>query len=283
MLIENTAHTVGIARRGIEREAGAFFFGDLARTVVLGGELQVHAAHVSLARFILDAEVGHENLIAHNLEAMAGGDLGPGLAAEPSEILVECLLQFVIENDAEVPATLFEDFSCLFLIEPVEICIVVRFFRFDEAVVSRLTFGNKPVGTHQPVSGFGERHQLAGIGIWSLECSTSQEPLPGEIANVLLHPFPIVSIAVLGEVFRGNDAKLTETGQGVHLRRTQLVGAVPVVKHAAGAWRAGVLRKRIALALRVPVDVDGTTVWVSVLFLMSRLPRRRLSARATYG
>ena len=43
MLIENTAHTVGIARRGIEREAGACFFGDLARTVVLGGELQVHA------------------------------------------------------------------------------------------------------------------------------------------------------------------------------------------------------------------------------------------------
>jgi len=77
---------------------------------------------------------------------MAGGDLGPGLAAEPSEILVEFLLQFVIENDAEVPTTLFEDFSGLFLIEPVEICIVVRFFRFDEAVVSRLTFGNQPVG-----------------------------------------------------------------------------------------------------------------------------------------
>jgi hypothetical protein len=44
--------------------------------------------------------------------------------------------QLVIENDTEVPAALVEDFSGLFLIEPVEICIVVRFFRFDEAVVS---------------------------------------------------------------------------------------------------------------------------------------------------
>src|SRR5271157_2910961 len=113
MLIENTAYTIGIARRGIEREAGACFFGDLARTVVFGREFQVHAAHVSVAGFVLDAEVGHGNLMAHNLEAMAGGDLGPGLGAEPGEIPVEFALQFVIENDAEVPAALVEDFSGL--------------------------------------------------------------------------------------------------------------------------------------------------------------------------
>src|SRR6266699_3450261 len=137
MLIETTAHTVGIARRGIEREAGARFLGDLARTVVLGGRLQVQENNVSIASFVLNAEVRHGILVAHNLEAMAGRDLGPGLGAEPSEILVEFPLQFVIENDAEIPAALFEDFPGLFLIEPVEIYILVRFFRFDEAVVSR--------------------------------------------------------------------------------------------------------------------------------------------------
>jgi hypothetical protein len=94
---------------------------------------------------------------------VAGSDLGPGLGAEPGEISVEFPLQFVIENDAEVPAALVEDFPGLFLIQPLEICIVVCFFRFDETVVSRLTFANKPIGAYQPVSVFGERQQVPWV------------------------------------------------------------------------------------------------------------------------
>jgi len=83
-------------------------------------------ARFSVARFVFDSNVGDGNLSANNLESVPVGDgvfaiSGIAVFAEIGEIAIKILLQFVVEKDAKVAASLAFDLCGRFLIEPVEV------------------------------------------------------------------------------------------------------------------------------------------------------------------
>jgi hypothetical protein len=57
-------------------------------------------------------------------------------------VALTVLLQFVVENDAKVSASLALDLCGCLLIEPVEVGIVMSFAGFGESVVKRLRFAD---------------------------------------------------------------------------------------------------------------------------------------------
>ena len=108
----------------VKGESGADFLREISATVVSGGEFEVHASFFSIARFVFDSHVGHGNLFPNDLESVLLGDSvfaigGIAVFAELRKIAIEMLLQFVVENDAKVPASLAFDLCGRFLIEPV--------------------------------------------------------------------------------------------------------------------------------------------------------------------
>ena len=82
--------------------------------------------------------------------------------AELREIAIEVLLQFVVEDDTKVSASLTFDLCGCLLIEPVEVCIVMSFARLRKSVVQGLTFASTLRLRQKAVSVFGERKELAG-------------------------------------------------------------------------------------------------------------------------
>src|SRR5260370_26070659 len=130
---------------GVKRESGAYFFRQMSAPVMTGGEFEVHASPLSIPSFVFDPNVRHRNLSSNDLKSMLLRDGvfaigGITVFAELREIAIEVLLQFVVENDSKVSASLALDlFGCL-LIEPVEVGIVMGFAGFGESVVKGLPF-----------------------------------------------------------------------------------------------------------------------------------------------
>src|SRR5438270_2408866 len=77
------------------------------------------------------------------------------------EITVEALLHLIVENDAEISASLPLDLLRGFLIEPVEIGIVVGFAGFGESVVENLTLSGALRIGEKTMAVLGEGEQLA--------------------------------------------------------------------------------------------------------------------------
>jgi hypothetical protein len=111
----------------------------LAGTVVLGRKFEVHTGHLAFAGLVLDTQVGYRDLIADNLKALAGSNLRASLSAERGKVTVELPLQLEIEDDTEIPATFVEDSPGLFLVQLIEVRVVVRIFRLDENRWERTT------------------------------------------------------------------------------------------------------------------------------------------------
>ncbi len=84
---------------------------------------------LAVACFVLDPNVGNWNLSSNDPKPMPFGNemflLGRSPArTELREIAVEALLHLIVENDAEISASLPLDLLCGLLMEPVEIGVV---------------------------------------------------------------------------------------------------------------------------------------------------------------
>ncbi len=61
--------------RGVQREARVDLVRDMATAVVFGDQFEVDARRVPFSRFVLVAKVGNGDLVSHDLESVAAGDL----------------------------------------------------------------------------------------------------------------------------------------------------------------------------------------------------------------
>ncbi len=98
----------------VKGESSEHLFSEISPAVVTGGEFEVHASSFSIASVVFDPNVGHGNLSPDDLESVLFGDGvfaigGIAVFTELREIAIEVLLQFVVENDAEVSASLAFD------------------------------------------------------------------------------------------------------------------------------------------------------------------------------
>jgi len=114
---------------GVDGESGAGFFRQISSPVVAGGKFEVHMSPLAVACFVLDPNVGNWNLSSNDPKPMPFGNemflLGRSPArTELREIAVEALLHLIVENDAEISASLPLDLLCGLLMEPVEIGVV---------------------------------------------------------------------------------------------------------------------------------------------------------------
>src|SRR5713226_5404132 len=151
----------------IKGESSAHFFSEISPAVVTGGEFEVHPSSFSIASVVFDPNVGHGNLSPDDLESVLFGDGafaigGITVFTELREIAIEVLLQFVVKNDAEVSASLAFDLRGRFLIEPIEIGVVMGLAGFGESVVNGLPFASA-LGVHQKAMAvLSKREQLPG-------------------------------------------------------------------------------------------------------------------------
>src|SRR4029077_14972792 len=131
----------------------AHLFREISPAVVSGGEFEVDASAFSIVSVVFDPNVGHGNLSPDELESILFGDgvfaIG-GIAVFTAlrQIAIEVLLQFVVENHAEVSASLACDLRGRFLIEPVEVGVVMGLAGSGESVVNGLPFASA-LGLHQ--------------------------------------------------------------------------------------------------------------------------------------
>jgi hypothetical protein len=108
--------------------------------VVTSGEFHVRTRDFSFLGFVLDAQVGEGDLAADHREIQVAGEsllktLAFSLASRLSaaEPLIEFLLQFVIQSNADNLATLAFNFVGSLVIQTVKIGIVVCFFGLYKA------------------------------------------------------------------------------------------------------------------------------------------------------
>jgi hypothetical protein len=92
-------------------ESGADFFRQISSPVVTGGKFEVHTSPLAVARFVFDPNVGNWNLSSNHLKPMPFGNEMFLLGRSPAtttlrEITVEVLLRLLVENDAEISASL---------------------------------------------------------------------------------------------------------------------------------------------------------------------------------
>ena len=187
---------------------------------------------------------------------------------ECREIPVELLLQFKIENDAEILASLVEDSPRLFVIKPVDVRVVVRFLRLDEAVIRGLAIGSKAVCAEQSVPFFRQGQHLATARFRSFKCLLPDEALLREIPNVVVHFFPMILIGMCREVFGGDHTELPQLDEGMFFRLAQAVRAIPPVKHGARVLGPRTVRASVAWGLSVPIDLRVSAwavAWLGVL------------------
>ena len=200
---------------GVEGESGAYFFSESSAAVVAGGQFEVHASPFSVGGVVLDANVRKRDLSAHHLKPVLFGDGplafgGSAIRTEFCEVMVDPLFQFVVENDAKVPASLAFNLCGRFLIQPVEVGIVMSFAGFGEAVVQGLTFAGALGLREKAVAVLGKREQLAGARFFVRNGFHFDEALTNEIFHVGSHAIVVTAIGKFREILLGHSAEFPE-------------------------------------------------------------------------
>jgi hypothetical protein len=142
---------------GVNGKSGTDFFREMPSAVMARGKFDVHTGSLSLGGVVLDAHVRKRNLSAHHLRPMPFGHsalaLGGGaVRTEFPEFVVDPLFQLVIEDYAEVPSAPTFNLVRRFLVEPVEVGVVVSFAWLGEAKVKGLILTGDPVFGEETVA-----------------------------------------------------------------------------------------------------------------------------------
>jgi hypothetical protein len=183
----------------VERESSADFFGEISTAVVTGGKFKVHATPFSIARFIFDSNVRHGNLSSNDLETVPlGNDVfaidGIAVFAYLSDIAVEMLLQFVVENDAKGSASLTFDLCSSFLIQPVEVGIVMGFAWVERAVIKCMPFSSVLRVGEKAMVVLGKCEHLARTGFLVRNRFEFNRALTNEDFQVGFHTIVVTAI-----------------------------------------------------------------------------------------
>jgi hypothetical protein len=184
---------------GEQMESGLRLFGESLRAVITRGDFEVKATDFSALVLVLDAKVGDRNLAVHNFEVVfvcdpdaLVGEVFVGI--DPSELTVQLLLEFVVEDNATNLTARAVNFIGYLVVEPVEVCIVTGFLGLDEAVVNRLSFGNELRLGKKSMAGLRECQDPGRVGRVAFDAALFDEPLVAKILNIVLRPRAVASI-----------------------------------------------------------------------------------------
>jgi len=186
-------------RMSVERESSANFFGEISTAVVTGGKFEVHAPPFSIASFIFDANVGHGSLSSNDLKTVPlGNDVfaidGIAVFAYLCEIAVEMLLQFVVENDAKVSASLTFDLCSRFLIQPVEVGIVMGFAWFGKVVINSVALTSPLRVGEKAMVVLGKCEHLARTAVLVTKRFEFNKALTNKVFHVGFHTIVVTAI-----------------------------------------------------------------------------------------
>src|SRR5208337_3184111 len=102
-----------------------------------------------------------------------------------------------VKDHTEIAPAVSLDPSGLFLVEAVEVCVVIGFSRFDEAVVDRLALRCEAVCAQQAMSSLSQRHEFARIRFRTLERTLATDSPADEIVQSALEQFSIASLGIM--------------------------------------------------------------------------------------
>jgi len=178
---------------GEQVESGFGLLGESLRPVITRGHFEVKATEVSALVLILNAKVGDRNLVVHNFEVVfvCDSDSLVGQFLIPidlRELPVELLFQFVVKDDAADLATHFINLPGNFVIKTVKIGVVAGLLGFDEAVIDRLSIGNKLLTREKLVPLLRQSKDLLRVGLVPFDAALLDESLVTKMLNVVLHP-----------------------------------------------------------------------------------------------
>ena len=223
----------------VKGESSAHLFSEISPAVVAGGEFEVHASSFSVARFVFDSNVGHRNLSPDGLESVLFGDgmfaiCRIAVFSELCEIAIQVLLQFVVENDAKVSAALTLDLRGLFLIEPVEVGVVMGLAGFGEAVIQSLTLASALALRQKAMAILSESEQLAGTHFLMRNGFHFNETLANEIFHVGSHAIVVPAIDKFREILPGHSAEFPEFHHRYDFRVPEAIGSAAKFMDGAG-------------------------------------------------
>jgi len=181
------------------------------------------------------------------------------------QIAIQIPLEFIVEENANRPASAALDAGCLFLIEPVEIVVVLDLARFQQTVIDRLIVGNFVRVLEKAVASLRERYNSQGLFLRDFNGLVADERVTGKPPNIFVHPFSISAVGILREVRHRNHAELADFLDGVHLGIAEEIGPVPDVISAgriAALLAAGMLRPNFGAIAAVRGASRGiSTAW----------------------
>jgi hypothetical protein len=104
------------------------------------------------------------------------------------------LLQFVVENDRKVSASVTFDLYSLFLIQPVEVGIVMGFAWFGKVVINSLPLISALRVGEKAMSVLGECEQSARTGFLVTKRFEFNRALTNEVFHVGFHTIVVTAI-----------------------------------------------------------------------------------------
>src|SRR5271157_3003724 len=199
LAIENAAYFGMVLLPGEQVESSFGLLAESLGPVVPRSDFEVKATEVSARVLVLDAKVGHRDLVVHNFEVEFVCDSDSLvrqflIRIDPRELPVEFLFQFEVKDDAANLAAHLIDLSGNFVIKAVEIGVMAGLFGLDETVIDRLSIGNKIVMRKKLVPLFRQSKDLLRVGLVPFNAALLDESLVTEMLNIVLHPWAVASV-----------------------------------------------------------------------------------------
>src|SRR6185437_1370140 len=104
-----------------------------------------------------------------------------------------------------------------FLIEPIQIGVMIGFLGLHKAAINGLVFRHEIVVSNETLPSRSKREHLTRFVLKGAGTSVLGQSLPDEIADVALHPVTITGISKLREIVCVHHAKFASFGECMNL------------------------------------------------------------------
>jgi hypothetical protein len=235
---------------------------------MLRDELEVDSRRVAVSGLVLDPQVGNRDLVAHDSQSMPCRDFGVSMGAEPGDLAIDFLHEFVTENDSEPASALFFNPSRFFLVQAIKVRVVIGLSEFDEVAVHGLILGYEVICVEQAVPTLRKSHKFARIGFGAFESFFPREPLANKTPHVAVGRPSVAVVDMLGEVVRGNDTELAKLDDCADGGLAQAVAAIAVVEDAAALPEVNFRAPTLVRSFGRPLLLGSRKCFLSSVFIL---------------
>jgi hypothetical protein len=167
------------------------------------GKFKVHGSPFSIAGFVFNSNVGHgdpENVTLRN-DVFAIDE--SAVFAYLCEVAIEILLEFVVEDDTKVSASVTFDLYSLLPTQPVEVGVVMGFAWFGKVVINSWPLTSVLRVGEKAMAVLGEFEQLAKTGFLARNRFEFNRALTNGVFHVGFHTIVVTAIGKFRYIFSG--------------------------------------------------------------------------------